>query len=124
MTSAKGILEHERQVEFRTCPIGGHNFNGRAERKVRTIREVLEKSVYLARLSTMEWETICSEAANTINNMPVAIGNETEDLENFDLITPNRLRMGFNNDRSPVGPLEVTDKLEKLMRLKVEVFQS
>ena len=123
LTSAKGVLEHEAGIQFRTCPVGGHNFNGRAERKVRTVREVLEKSVHLARLSTMEWET-CSEIANTINNMPVAIGNETNDLENLDLITPNRLRIGFNNDRSPVGPLEVTDKLEKLMRLKVEVFQA
>ena len=124
LTSAKGVLEREAGVEFRTCPVGGHNFNGRAERKVRTVREVLEKSVHLARLSTMEWETTCSEIANTINNMPIAIGNETDDLENLDLITPNRLRIGFNNNRSPVGPLEVTDKLERLMRLKVEVFEA
>ena len=52
------------------------------------------------------------------------IGNETDELEHLDLITPNRLRLGRNNQRSPVGPLEVTDKLERLMKLKLDIFQS
>ena len=41
----------------------------------------------------------------------------------MDLVTPNRLRLGRNNQRSPVGPLEVTDKIERLMRLKTAIFE-
>ena len=72
----------------------------------------------------LEWETLCSEIANSVNNLPVAIGNETDELENVYLLTPNRLRLRRNNQRSPVGPLEVTDKIERLMRLKTDVFES
>ena len=88
------------------------------------MREVTDKTLHLARLSILEWETLCSEIANSVNNLPVAIGNETDELENVDLLTPNRLRLGRNNQRSPVGPLEVTDKIERLMRLKTDVFES
>ena len=120
----KGQLNRSKAIEFDTCPVGGHNYQGKVERKIRTVREVLAKSLHNARLSVMEWETLCSEISNTINDLPVAIGNETEDLECLDLITPNRLRIGRNNDRSPVGPLELTGKIERLLQLKIDVFQS
>ena len=120
----KGSLSREYGVEFRSCPVGGHNYNGKAERKVKTLKDVMIRSVHLAKHSTIEWETLCSEIANTMNNLPIAIGNETADLESIDLLTPNRLKLARNNERSPVGPLEVTDKLERLMRLKTETFQS
>ena len=120
----KGSLSREHGVEFRTCPVGGHNYNGKAERKVKTLKDVMIRTVHLARLSTIEWETLCAEISNSVNNLPIAIGNETEDLESLDLLTPNRLRLARNNMRGPVGPLEVTDKLERLMRLKTETFQS
>ena len=124
ISDMKGNLSREHGVEFRTCPVGGHNYNGKAERKVKTLKEIMIKTVHLARLSVLEWETLCAEMSNSINNLPIAIGNETKDLESLDLLTPNRLRLARNNTRGPVGPLEVTDKLEKLMRLKTDTFQS
>ena len=59
-----------------------------------------------------------------VNNTPIAIGNETEDLENLDIITPNRLRLARNNNRSPVGPLEVTGKVERLLRLRRDAYEA
>ena len=53
------------------------------------------------RLSILQWETLAAEISNSINNIPLAIGNITGDLENLDLITPNRLQLGRNNDRRP-----------------------
>ena len=56
------------------------------------MQETIDKGVPpKIRLSTIEWETLCSNVANTINNLPVVIGNETEDLECIDIITPNRV---------------------------------
>ena len=124
MTDIKGTLSCENGIEFRTCPVGGHNYNGRAERKIRSVQEVMNKTVHQAKMSIIEWETFCAEVSNSINNLPMAIGNEVDELENLDLLTPNRLRLGRNNQRSPVGPLEVTDKLERMMQLKLDVFQS
>ena len=117
-------MNREYGIEFDTCPVGGHNYHGKVERKIRTVRECLEKSAHNVRLSVIEWETLCSEISNSINDVPVAIGNETEDLENIDLITPNRLRLGRNNSRSPIGPLELTGKVERILQLKTDVFQS
>ena len=59
-----------------------------------------------------------------MNNLPVAIGNETQDLECVDLITPNRLRLGRNNDRSPICPVEVTDKFDAILQANTDVFNS
>ena len=57
-----------------------------------------------------------------MNNLPVAIGNETEDLECIDLITPNRLKLGRNNERSPVGPIEITDKFDRILHQNAQIF--
>ena len=124
MIDAKGHLNREHGIDFDTCPVGGHNYHGKVERKIRTVRDVLAKSVHNARLSVIEWETLCAEISNSINDLPVTIGNETEDLENLDVITANRLRLGRNNSRSPVGPLELTGKVDRILKLKTDVFQS
>ena len=49
---------------------------------------------------------------------------ETQDLECVDLITPNRLRLGRNNDRSPIGPVEITDKFDAILQSNSDVFNS
>ena len=124
MCDIRGTLNREYGVEFSSCPVGGHNFHGKVERKIKAVQESIQKSAHNARLSTLQWETLCSEIANSINNMPVAVGNETENLEFIDLITPNRLRLGRNNDRSPVGTLEVSDRIDRLLRLKSDIFDT
>lgn len=104
--------------------MGGHNFHGKAERKIKTIQESMEKSMHNARLSIIEWETLSAQVANAVNDLPVAIGNETQDLECVDLITPNRLRLGRNNDRSPIGPVEITDKFDAILQANSDTFNS
>ena len=111
-------------MEFTTCPVGGHNYHGRVERKIQTIKDVMKRTMDGFRLSVLQWETLCAEIANTVNNTPVAIGNETGDLENMDIITPNRLKLARNNNRSPIGPLEVTSKVERLLQLRQDAYQA
>ena len=98
-------LHLEMNVELETCPVGGHNMHGKVERKIRHIKESIEKCMHNERLSILQWETLGAEVANSINDLPLGIGSIVSDLENLDLITPNRLRLGRNNDRSPVGPM-------------------
>ena len=66
------------------------------------------------RLTILQWETICAEVSNSINDLPIAIGSIVSELENVDLLTPNRLRLWRNNERSPVGPLFVSSILINL----------
>ena len=76
-------------VEFELCSVGRHNMNGRVERKIREIKGSITKSLENERISLLQWETLVSEIANTINDSPLALGNITSQFENIDLQTPN-----------------------------------
>ena len=113
-----------RRVEFDVCPVGGHNMHGRVERKIKEVKASIAKSFANERLSVIEWETVAAEISNCINDLPIGYRNWSSDLENLDLITPNRLRLGRNNDRSPVGPLLVTSQPEKFFDSNVAIFNA
>ena len=111
-------------VEFEVCPVGGHNMNGKVERRIKHIKESLEKSSHNERLSILQWETLASTVANSINDLPLALGNITSDYENMDLLTPNRLRLGRNNNRSPTGPMFVTNHPSKILADNTKIFNT
>ena len=117
-------LHRDVSVELDVCPVGGHNVHGKVERRIRHIRESLAKSVSNERLGIMQWETIAAVTANCINDLPLALGDAKGDLENLDLITPNRLLLGRNNDRSPVGSMCVTNSYDKILRSNDEIFKA
>ena len=110
-------------IDFELCPVGGHNFNGKVERKIREIRSLIEKSFNGRRLSVLQWETVSSEVANAINDLPLTLNGIVSNYETMDLITPNRLKLGRNNDRSPVGPLSVTSNIHSHSRNERSDFQ-
>ena len=117
-------LHRDVKVEFDTCPVGGHNVHGKVERRIRHIRESLDKSVSNERLGIMQWETIAAVTANSINDLPLALGDVKSDLDNLDLITPNRLLLGRNNNRSPVGSMCVTNSHEKILETNNKIFEA
>ena len=121
---AQRKLYLNQQVDFEICPVGGHNFHGKVERKIRTIRDSIERSTQKDRLSIMQWETLSAQIANTINNLPIAMTKSVTDVENADLITPNRLKLGRNNDRSPIGTLSVTSDPQKIIHSNQQIFNS
>ena len=103
-------LHQSKSIDFEVCPVGGHNFNGKVERKIREVKKSITKAVSNRRLSLLQWETLGASISNSINNMPLALGSFSKsDLECMDLITPNRLKMGRNNERSPVGEVVFAD---------------
>ena len=117
-------LNRDVSVELEVCPVGGHHMNGKVERKILEIKKSLEKSVSNERLSVLQWETIVTEIANSINDLPLALGNTVADYECMDLITPNRLRLGRNNNRSPVGQLTVTNDAAKILEVNERIFNT
>ena len=112
------------QVEFQVCPVGGHNMHGKVERKIKSIRESISKSMYNERFSIIQWETVASQIANSVNDMPLALAYSNPDLEFCDIITPNRLRLGRNNERSPSGIVTVTNDTTKICQHNEKVFNS
>ena len=120
----KNRLHREMSVEFKVCPVGGHNINGKVERRIRHLKESLEKTISNERMSVTQWETIATQIANSLNDLPLALGNLIADFENMDLLTPNRLKLGRNNERSPVFPMIVTDSILKIVESNKKVFES
>ena len=119
----KHQLHRETGVDFEVCPVGGHNMNGRVERRIREIRKSIAKSFAQCNLSIIEWETLASSVSNTINNMPLALGNSKSNVEALDLLTPNRLKLGRNNERSPVGCVTV-DHIDRTLEENQEIFNA
>ncbi|XP_066917749.1 uncharacterized protein [Clytia hemisphaerica] len=111
-------------VDFELCPVGGHNYNGKVERKIHEVKSSIEKSFSGHRLSVIQWETICSEVANSINDLPLALNGIVSNFDTMDLITPNRLKLGRNNDRSPAGPLEVTKSFSKILDSNTAIYNA
>ena len=81
----------EYGIEVKICPVGAHYVHGKVERKIQDIKR-----------SVLQWETLGQH--NSISNMPIGLGIKTELLENLDILTPNRLILGCNNDRSSTAP--------------------
>ena len=69
------------------------------------------KAVKTKTLSLLQWETVSSEISNAVNYLPLALENIISDYENMDLLTPSRLKLGRNNERSPVSPNSIAGYL-------------
>ena len=115
---------HEYGVEFGTCPVGAHSMHGKVERKIKHVKESFSKCIYNNRLPIIEWETLGDQVANSINNLPIAIGNIVQSLENIDILTPNRLMLARNNDRCPLATLAVTEDIGKIVKSNTDVFNT
>ena len=116
-------IHHNTKVNFKVCPVQGHNMNGKVERKIKEINLSISKTLNNQRLSILQWETLAASIANQINNLPLAIGDVIGDFETLDLITPNRLLLGRNNDRSIDG-LITCDNPTKIIKDNEKCFNA
>ena len=121
---AQHRLSQEYGVEYNACPVGAHYVHGKVERKIQQIKKCLKANMRNERLSTIQWETIMQQIANSINNLPIGVKNKVEDLENLDIITPNRLILGRNNNRCPNSPVEVTNDYKRIIETNTNIFKA
>ena len=80
-----------------------HEERGRVEAKVKVLRSMLMKlSINTNRsMTTVSWETLFSKIANDVDNLPICKGKSSNLHDfGFEIITPNRLKLGRNNSRS------------------------
>jgi len=96
--------------------------NGKVERNIKEINNSIEKTLNNQRLSLLQWETLSAVIANQIN-LPLAIGDVIGDFECLDLITPNRLLLGRNNDRAIDG-LILCDNPTKIIKDNEKAFDA
>ena len=122
MSDISHRLHVEYGVEFETSPVGAHYYHGKVERKIQQIKKSLSKHMVGQKLSILQWETLGLQIANSINNLPIGIGNKSDMLESLDILTPNRLILGRNNSRSPTAPLEITHDTRRIVESNADVF--
>ena len=111
-------------VDFKTCPVGAHYMHGKVERKIQSVKRSLEKTLDKSRLSILQWETLGQQVGNSINNLPIGLGNKVESLESLDILTPNRLILGRNNCRGPVTPMSITNDFRKIVQSNKDIYES
>ena len=110
-------------IEFKPCPIGAHYVNGKVEQKIQQIKKSLLITLGKSRLSVLQWETVCQQISNSINNLPIGLGNKVESLENMDILTPNWLILGRNNNRNPNLTLVISCDLRKIIDTNNKIFR-
>ena len=76
--------------------------------------------------TVLQWETLFSKVANTVDNLPMAKGN-TSNATNlgYEIITPNRLKLGRNNFRTLVGSgikLDMAANLTAMLERNRELY--
>ena len=120
----KHRLNTKYGIEFETCPVGGHNMHGKVERKMQHVKSSMSKHLANERLSVIQWETLGDQTANCVNDTPLALRHVSRDLDQMDLLTPNRLMLGRNNERSPSVPLYVTSDPEKIITRNAEIVNA
>ena len=75
-------------------------------------------------MSVVQWETLGDQIANCVNDTPLAIRYVPKDVEQMDLLTPNRLMLDRNNERSPAGPLCVSNDSDKIIEQNANILKA
>ena len=116
-----GSLHGEFGVEYMPSPVGAHYNHGKVERKIREVKKCVQISAENERLSIVQWETLMSQIGNNINNLPIGLRNKVSNIENLDLITPNRLILGRNNDRCVNSPLVISADYKRMIEKNADI---
>ena len=70
-------------------------------------------------MTCLQWDALFSRISNTIDNLPIARGDTSNETSlGYEIITPNRLKLGQNNHRSLEGcgiNLEMSPNFTKLL---------
>ena len=91
-----------------------HEERGRVENKVKQLRTALKQLSIdtSAPLTVLQWETVFAKIANHLDNIPIAKGNNSNNSDlGFDILTPNRMKLGKNNYRSLNGSIDISNRV-------------
>ena len=106
-----------------------HSERGRVERRIRALRESLEKLGVSTTvpMTCMQWDTLFSRISNALDNLPLARGDNTNGSAlGYEIINFNRLKLGRNNSRSLEGygiDLDMSSNFTKILDRNRSVYQ-
>ena len=98
------LINKETGMKIVLKPTQSHESRGKVEKVVQVLKKYIqERKGDMLTQSLMDWETTFYFVSNHINNLPMSRLNHNRNLS-YDIsaiITPNRLLLGKNNQRSP-----------------------
>lgn len=89
-----------------------HEQQGRVESKIKIVRKMLQTLSDTAELvnTLLGWETTFARIADQIDNLPIARGSSRAPTDlGWEIITPNRLKLGRNNFRQLEGTIVLSN---------------
>ena len=117
-------------IRVHTSNAKAHTERGRVERRIGLIRATLEKTGIstASPMTAIQWETVFAKVASTLDDLPLAKGNTSNvTCVGFDIITPNRLKLGRNNNRALAGPgvrVELNPNLTRILENNRNVYST
>lgn len=129
LRNAQHYLSDSFGIEIRASTAKSHEEQGRVESRVRIMRQMMEKFCSNTKqpLTFLQWETLFAKISNEINDLPIAKTTRSQiDDPVWDLITPNRLILGRNNQRSLTDWVKITagSDSERLVRKNREILET
>jgi hypothetical protein len=103
-----------------------HHEQGQVERRVRVLRDMLHRlsDTDDTCRTLLEWETVFARIASQVDDVPIARGsaNAATDL-GWEIITPNRLKLGRNAHRNLEGPVVLDNNPVSQLERNRLIFQ-
>ena len=98
------IIQKETGMKLILKPTQSHESRGKVERVIQVLKKFIqERQDEMLTQSILDWETTFSYVSNFINDLPMARMTNSRSLSSdiSEILTPNRLLLGKNNQRSP-----------------------
>ena len=111
ISDVNGHVHDSMGMTIEVSSAKSHEARGRVEAKVKILRSMLCKLAVdtSTSMTAIQWETCFSKIANHIDDLPMARGGHSDASDiGWEIITPNRLKLGRNNYRSLSGPISIT----------------
>ena len=128
-------LHHSMGIKVHTSTAKSHEERGRVERKIRSLRMMLEKLGISSEspMTSLQWETTFAKIASMIDDLPLARGDSSSTTNlGYDILSPNRLKLGRNNFRSLDGgginilasqiPTEILERNRQIVHCWYQLF--
>ena len=124
------MLVRKLDIEVKVSTAKCHSSQGRVEAKIKILRYTLDQIGISTKapLTTLGWETVFAKICNTVDNTPICRSNNTNARDvGFEVITPNRLKLGKNNFRTMQGggiDLNMSANLTNLLTRNQQIYDT
>ncbi len=102
-----------------------HHEQGRVERRIKVLQDMLQRLSDTDDVcrTLLEWETMFARIASQVDNLPIARGSATAATDlGWEIITPNRLKLGRNSHRNLEEPVVLDNNLKNQLKRSKLIF--